>query len=57
MSRSVKPDYDRLRQPAPKPEAQPLEEACAEVISILTGLIPKITAGLAKHEEGGQQAA
>ena len=57
MSRSVKPDYDRLRQPAPKPEAQPLEEACAEVISILTGLIPKITAGLAKHEEGGQRAA
>ena len=57
MTRSVKQDYDKLRNPAPKPEAQPLEEAGAEVISILTGLIPKITAGLAKREEGGQRAA
>ena len=57
MSRSIKQDYDKLRKPAPKPEAQPLEEAGAEVISILTGLIPKITAGLAKREEGDQQAA
>ena len=57
MTRSVKQDYDKLRQPAPQTEAQPLEEAGAEVISILTGLIPKITAGLAKREEGGQRAA
>lgn len=57
MSRSVKPDYDKLRKPAPQPEAVPLEEAGAEVISILTGLIPKITAGLAKREEGDRQAA
>jgi len=60
MTRSVKQDYDKLRalQAEGKViEAQPLEEAGAEVISILTGLIPKITAGLAKREEGGQRAA
>lgn len=37
--------------------ANPLSEAGADIISIMDGLVARMTAGLAKHEEGGQQAA